>query len=651
MTSRWAGAALLALPGALTVYLSFNAGGFFPNTPAFVALILAMAVGLRVLLSEHPLRGVSPQLAVAAGALGLFGAWTFLSAVWSDAPGRSVIEFDRVLLYLFALGLYGSIARSSEDLRWMIRGLALGFTVVALAGLITRVLPDVWAISPNLAEDRLSYPLTYWNALGLLASLGAILCFHLTSSLGEPRAVRVLAAAVLPALGAAALFTYSRGGIAAGLVGLTVYALVGRPRGMVTGLLAAGPATALAVVAALDADLLATANPTTDAAVAQGHDVAVVVALCMVGAALTRALLLLVDARLPGVHMAGRLRRALLGGAAAAALVILIALQVPGTVADQYDRFVDPGPVGTPGDLRTRLTDPANNGRIDQWEVALNGFEAAPLRGEGAGTYELLWARDRPNAGTVTDAHSLYAEVLGELGLVGLVLLAIFLLVILGTAAARARGPNRTVYAAVLAAGVAWAFHAGIDWDWEMPAVTLWLFAVGGLVLAAPGRNPPRLRPPAFTARLVIVAVVGGLAVVSALVLLSQSRLDDSLDNFRARNCAAAIDSARDSSAALGIRAEPYEIIGYCQMRAGSGRSAVESMQKAIDRDPNNWEYRYGLALARAVAGEDPRRDARAALQLNPRDPQTLDAVEGFRSGTARQWRRRAQTLVELAFQ
>ncbi len=74
-------------------------------------------------------------------------------------------------------------------------------------------------------------------------------------------------------------------------------------------------------------------------------------------------------------------------------------------------------------------------------------------------------------------------------------------------------------------------------------------------------------------------------------------------------------------------------------------------MQKAIDRDPANWEYRYGLALARAVVGEDPRPDARAALLLNPRDIQTQDAVERFDSGTPRQWRRRAELLVERAFE
>jgi hypothetical protein len=273
------------------------------------------------------------------------------------------------------------------------------------------------------------------------------------------------------------------------------------------------------------------------------------------------------------------------------------------------------------------------------------------LRGAGAGTYELLWARDRPEPGTVTDAHSLYAEVLGELGVVGLVLVVAPLLLILGTAAARSRGRDRSVYAAVLAAGVAWAFHAGIDWDWEMPAVTLWLFAAGGLVLAGSGRRPGGYGPPGFPVRVGAAVACIGVAVVPALVLLSQAPLDDSLDHFETGNCPAAIHAARDSTSVLGMRAEPYEIVGYCELRDGSAERGLAVMRDALDRDPDNWEYRYGLALAKAIAGQDPRRDAQLALRLNPLDEQTQDAVERFDDGSPRKWRRRAQVLVERAFE
>ena len=109
----------------------------------------------------------------------------------------------------------------------------------------------------------------------------------------------------------------------------------------------------------------------------------------------------------------------------------------------------------------------------------------AATRG-GRGTYQLRWAKNRPYRFTVIDAHSLYIEVLGEFGLVGFLLIGGALIAVFVGLARRVRGEDRHLYAAVLALGAVWAVHAGIDWDWEMPAVTLWLFALAGLGLSKP---------------------------------------------------------------------------------------------------------------------------------------------------------------------
>src|SRR6266496_2645574 len=98
--SRLAAGGIALLPGALTVYLSFNAGGFFPNTDAFVAILLAGVLIARILLAAEPFAGFSRPLAIAAGTFALYAGWTLLSAAWSDAPGRALVEFDRALLYL-----------------------------------------------------------------------------------------------------------------------------------------------------------------------------------------------------------------------------------------------------------------------------------------------------------------------------------------------------------------------------------------------------------------------------------------------------------------------------------------------------------------------------------------------------------------------
>ena len=111
---------------------------------------------------------------------------------------------------------------------------------------------------------------------------------------------------------------------------------------------------------------------------------------------------------------------------------------------DQYDRFTCDAPVseGTPAsaDLRQRLTSVSSNGRLDYWGVAIDEFEASKLEGQGGGTFQIAWERERDFPGTVVDAHGLYPETLGELGLVGLVLLATALLAILVGLAVRIRG-------------------------------------------------------------------------------------------------------------------------------------------------------------------------------------------------------------------
>jgi O-antigen ligase len=649
--SRLSTGTLVLLPGALTVYLSFNAGGFFPNTAAFAALLLAGTLIARICLAEAPFGGFSKPLAIAAGAFALFALWTLVSGRWSHAPGRALLEFDRALLYLFALLLFGSLPRSAARVRAMTWSLTAGIAVVALCGLTTRVLPDVWPTSDTIANNRLSYPLTYWNSLGLLCAIGLILCFHLTSSRSEPRVARVLGAAAVPALGATLLFTFSRGAISAGIVGLLAYAVLARPRALASGVLATAVPTSIALVSAYRADLLATLHPTTPAAVEQGHHVALVVALCALAAGGLRGLLLLADARLD-FHRLPRAvrRRAALSAAAAAAvsaLVLGVALDAPARVARQYDRFVTSGRVGT-ADLRSRLTDPANNGRLDEWNVALDGFGQSGFHGQGAGTYQTLWARNRPTEASVRDAHSLYVEVLDELGLVGFILLVTGVGSFLIVLAKRVRGRDRTLYAALLAATFVWALHAGVDWDWEMPAVTLWVFMFGGAVLASAKRTGRVGRALPLAVRSAAAVGCFALAVVPGLVMASEARLDQSATAFARGDCPAAVQAADSASALLSELPQPFEIVAYCRMRQGRSGEAVAALERAVERDPNNWEYRYGLAVLRGAAGLDPRREARAALALNPRDPEVKDAFRRFASNRG-PWKRQARSLLRGA--
>src|SRR5439155_25839278 len=143
-------------------------------------------------------------------------------------------------------------------------------------------------------------------------------------------------------------------------------------------------------------------------------------------------------------------RWALGTGVAALAVGLALAVGAPAWVGHQYDGFVNGAPSTNP-DQRARFTDPSSNGRVQHWKVAFHAFEANPFHGTGAGTLEFQWAQHRDRRFTVVDAHSLYIEALGELGVVGF----LFLLVALGGIGAallrRARGPNRVLYAALFA--------------------------------------------------------------------------------------------------------------------------------------------------------------------------------------------------------
>ena len=59
---RLAAAALLLLPAGLTAYFAFNAGGFYPEPPAYVAIILCVVLLARALIG-NPCEGAGWMLA------------------------------------------------------------------------------------------------------------------------------------------------------------------------------------------------------------------------------------------------------------------------------------------------------------------------------------------------------------------------------------------------------------------------------------------------------------------------------------------------------------------------------------------------------------------------------------------------------------
>ena len=294
--------ALAALPGALTVFMSFNAGGFYPGAQGVVVAVLAGAVALRMAFVRDAFAGFGWPLRIGVGALVCYSLWSLLSARWSHSPGRALLDFNLVNVYLFALILFGSSARSHRRVRWMIVLTWLSMLSVCVVALATRLRPDLFPIPPNMVPIGSAYPLTYWNALGLFGDIGLTLGLYLASSTREPRAMRVLATAALPVFCVTILLTYSRSAIILGAVGLILFALLARPRGLPGALIAGVPTSAFMIAETYQAKLISNAS-TSPAAVLEGRHLTTSLLVACAAAALARVALLELDTRLANMAM------------------------------------------------------------------------------------------------------------------------------------------------------------------------------------------------------------------------------------------------------------------------------------------------------------------------------------------------------------
>jgi hypothetical protein len=538
--------------------------------------------------------------------------------------------------------LTGVLGRSAIRARVLLWGMTLVGVAISTAAAATWLLPDVFGLAGGVGRDRLAWPTSYWNATGLIAALALVWTSSLSFSATQPSRIRVLAAIAAPVPAATLIFTVSRGALAVAALGLVLAAVTIRSSATPAGIAVLVPAIVLSVAIALGVTGLNVADPSTSA-LGAGHRSALLLVTVALAAGAARTVLLRLDIRLAGARppWTRRQLRMALSVAAATLAAAFVILGGPHAVRVAVHRFVAPERQSVGGRLAAsrRLVRLGNNGRVAEWRVAWDdGFLRHPIIGIGAGTYATLWTRDGTTVRRVLNAHSLYLEELAELGIVGGGLLVAVVVAILVALGRRARGPEREAWAALLAGAVMWAIHAGVDWDWQMPAVTAWFFAAGGLALAAPADR--RHREVSRRIRWAIALGCLLLTVTPAVVWRSQIKLTQAVSAFERGDCTAAENDALASNAALRSRPDPFEIISYCEAGARRFPLALSAIRAAEQRDPNNWELRYSDALISAVAGQDPRPPARAALALYPRSPLTRAAARAFSRRGPAAWRR-----------
>jgi hypothetical protein len=631
-------AARRAVPGVLVAWLGLSAGGYFPLATATAAVLALGLVVIVAVASQPAVPGWSLRLALAAVPLCALAAWTFASSRWSGSPGRAAVEADRVILYGALLLTAAALGWTPARARTLVGSMLAGIVAVCTVALVADLLPGVLGAA-NPAGYRLSYPVTYSNALGLLAGIGLIFAMHASASLEEHTTARCAGAAAIPLLAATLLLTLSRSAVWSTAAGLLAYLIVARPRGLAATAIATVPTTFVGLLA-LDHGAVVGAPPAVIRAYGLGTQPAWLLATAIVAAGLLRRAGVALDRPARGLRRSTRARVAMACATIVLGLVAVTLVVRFGIGMQLYDRFA----TGMARDTgAARLTSLSNNNRLSKWRVAVDDLRASPLHGSGAGTYELSWERARHSDGHVRDAHSLYLEMAGELGVPGVMLLLAAVLAMIGGLAARARGPTRAAPAALLGGGVAWALSAAVDWDWEMPVVTGMVFMAGGLALARSaeaGAAAPRPRATAF--RLAVVVAALGVAVLPVRIAWSEARVQQALAAARESDCSLATAAARRSLDAMAQRWEPWQVLGVCQIRRGEWRAASASIRRAVRLDPGNWMPRYLSAVTRARLGLDARPELAVAAAENPREPVVRAGWARLADGTAGARRRAA---------
>jgi hypothetical protein len=567
-------------------------------------------------------------------AIGLIGGLAILSAIsslWSGSIELSVIEADRVLVYLsFFLAAF-LIAQTDERRQRFAEGLAIAVTLVALLGLGSRLLPHVLQVSDSLgAGPRLRYPLGYWNANGVMCGIAIALLLWISRH-SSWKALRWASVAAMPAVLLTLYFTFSRGGLIALLVATGCLIALSHDRLWLLGTLAIGALGAVPAVLAVQARQSLTDNVASQASVDQG---ATVLAILLGGMAL--ALLLFAGLRrleAGGGSRTGRvvelsrnpavLRRIALAGALVA---IGIAIAVGGRAWHQFSA----SDVQFPSQPQQHFGQLSGAGRHDFWRVAVDAFDEKPILGTGAGTYEFSWDQHRSIPMAVRDAHSLYLEAFAELGLVGglLVLGLIGTLLWAGFSAWRAAAePQRDRYAALFAAMLTFAVSAAIDWFWEIAALGAVFFLAAGVLVSArcrqlapgPGSGPAA-DGPRFGLALAGLAVAWIAAIALVGPLLVEHEVKASQSAAASGNFANAVEHANTARSIEPWAASPYLQLGLLAEAQGDYATATQRLTQAIDREDRNWQLYYLRSKVEREAGNTAaaQADLLRARRLNP---------------------------------
>lgn len=627
----------LALPLLVAAFLfaiAYDSGTYNLVDRGTLAMGVWWTIAMGVLFGIVKIFELSRPVKIVAGLIAAFALWTLLSMAWAPSAENAFNEFNRVALYL-GVFLLVSLAITRSDLGRWVDGLTVAIVAIAFVALVSRLFdglfPDrgIFDLLPK-AAIRLNFPLGYWNALAVFVALSVPLALRAAVGARNP-VVRAAALSSLPVTASVVYLASSRGGMLTAILGAVLFFVLSERRWSVAGALAAGCLGGAAAVAVLRARNELVEGPlNTDLVESQGRSAALLI-LCI-------CVLTAVVYGLGSRYLAGRLSPSRRLGQISLAVVAL--LLVAGLFAAhplrRFEQFKQmPTSAETASSVyfsNEHLLSGSGNGRWQIWSGATDQWRDSPIAGDGAGSFATWWAESGSYSATIKDAHSLYIETLGELGLIGFLILASAL--VFGAAVAVRRcfhAKSDRLTAAALAAGfLAFGVEAGFDWMWEMTAVSIVGWSLLALALGPIGERSMQRKPwPRFvrTGSIAASAVVALLLVgAQAIPVLAQTQIEKSQAAVTRGDAQAAEDAALEARRVQPWASSPALQLALVLEQEGDLKGASAWIEEAIDRDEKNWELWLTSTRISVKRGqvEKAEQSLNRIIELNPRSPRVM---------------------------
>src|SRR4051794_2828737 len=603
---RWAARLLLGAGGVLAAVSALFSAGSSGGRLVWIG-VAALAVATAVVvgaLAGLPRPALSREAVVALGFLAAFVAWNGISVLWSIEGDRSWAYFNRGLAYLAlaVLGLW--LGPWVREWAYVLAGALAPPLGWALLG---KAIP---ALGSSGRIGRLSSPIGYWNALGLLFAMAVPLALWLAARREHRHWLRASGVVYFYALVVGLLLTYSRGGVLAAGAAVVLWVAFGSPRveSAAAVLLGGGAGLGVAVWAFSRPGLSSDAQ-THSVRAHDGAWFAVVFVLAAVVVGALAYLGSLSEERRPLTDA----RRALVGKIAIGVLVAGVAIGVVALVAETKpqgwfrDFTAQPTNAALQGGPK-HLANVSSSSRWLWWKEAWRASTAQPWHGTGAGTFELVHRLLRTNNIVVTEPHNVPLQFLAETGLVGL----FFALASIAAAAVgvwrrlRARKPA-VVALAVLA--VAYVLHSLVDFDWDFVAVTApFLLSVGALLGGRAVRDESRIAWAPLPA-------VASIAVALSLLTpwFAQRSTDAATAALVDGRPVVAYRDARDARSLNPLALEPLLTQARALEQLGDFQGARQRYIDAVELQPLNW--RSWFYLGRFEEGQQDYGRALPALE------------------------------------